>query len=325
MNIEQLRYFIQIADSGNLSKAAQKLNISQPALSKYLNNLEKTMDTEFFVSQKRTLTLTATGRLYYDMANRILRVQSQTFQTIDTLLNKNQTHIKIGVSPHRGSSMLGKVYSKFIQKHPDVVLDIIECYQKDGYALLENGEIDLLAGANKHTISNTLNKVVMCSEEVVLCVPTHHVLSKLSKYKNNTFSSINPTLFIDDPWVLLDNNTSLHELSEEIFKYYKITPSIVFTNKSINIINSILNQGNGIGFTFRGYCDLEQNECVYFSLEDKKFVYRTIFYNKNRKLTNAEKYLIALLIDIDKDSKNLIQTRNKEANDIYSAFINDEY
>lgn len=320
MNIDQLRYFIQIANSGNLSKASEKLNISQPALSKYLANLDESMNMQLFVSEKRKMVLTPVGKIYYDMALRIINVQNQTTQTVNMILNREVETIRVGASPHRGSQLIGKIFSKFSQKYPDVLLEMNECYQEEGLKYLQNNEIDLLLGTTDNFNNNTVNKVVMYSEEVFLSVPIYHPLASKSKYKNGKFASISPALFINDPWAVVQKGATLHRISEQVFNECKMSPSIVFQNKNFMVVNAILNQGGGVGLMLETYINLEQNDTVYFSLENKKYIYVTAFYNKDRNLTDAEKYLLGLIIETDKNTSTLTASRNEEASEIYNRF-----
>lgn len=323
MNIDQLKYFVEIANLGNLSNAAKKLNISQPALSKYITNLEETAKAEFFVKEKRNIVLTPAGKLYYDMATRIIKVQNQTTQTIETMLNKCTQTIRIGGSPHRGSQLVGKVYSKFIEKYPNVVIDVHEGYQMDNLILLKNNEIDLIFGSTDSLDSDEYNKLILYKDEVVLAIPSHHPLATNYKYENGEYTDIDPVLFNNDPWIVMDRGTVLNKVTETVFKEKNMSPSIIYSNKNITVINSMLNQGGGIGFTIMAYTDNTQNDIVYFSLSPKKYMYTSVFYNKGKILTDAEKFIIGLIIDADNKNPKLIANRNKEADKIYQNYLKD--
>ena len=80
MNTKQLHYILAIAEEGGLTAAAEKLHITQPALSKYLAELEKELGTELFFQHKKRYYPTAAGKIYLDAASRIIAVKEQTDQ-----------------------------------------------------------------------------------------------------------------------------------------------------------------------------------------------------------------------------------------------------
>ncbi len=324
MNLEQLEYFIEIANCGNLSKSAEKLGVSQPALSKYLANLEEAMQVKFFISEKRMLKLTTPGKIYYDMAVRVVNANKKTQQMIDRVLDRSVETIRVGASPHRGSQLIGRVYTKFIEKYPHVSVDITECYLTEGLKLLEENKIDLLIGTTDTMYSSKTKKIIMYSEEVVLTVPIYHPLAELAKSDLSELTPIDPSEFINDPWIIMERGATLYKVTEKLFKEYKISPTVVFKNKSIHVLNSFLKEGSCVGLLPKSYVDFAQNNCVYFTLEPKKYVYLSVYYGENRVLTEAEKYFLALIMDADKDAPSLNHDRNQEAEEIYSEFLQEK-
>ena len=71
MDLRTLRYFVMVAEELNITKAAEKLHMSQPPLSAQIKGLEKELDTELFIRGSRQLTLTETGQLLYRRAKNV--------------------------------------------------------------------------------------------------------------------------------------------------------------------------------------------------------------------------------------------------------------
>lgn len=319
MNLDQIKYFVQIVNSGNLSSASKKLGVSQPALSKYVINLEKTLNSNLFILDKKKLQLTPSGKLFYDMCIRIINIQNNTNQSIDLILNRTEI-IKVGASPYRGSKIFAEIYSQFDKKYPNIILDLIECYNNEGIEKLQNNEIDILLGTT-HTANNTdFNKIIFCIEDVLLCVPSFHPLASLSKYENGEFSSINPSLFSQEKWIVLEEGSTLRSITENIFLDYKFSPKIAFSSKNINVVTTMLKNGIGVGFTLKNFADLNQKDVVYFSIDKKHQCFICVSYNFNHFLTDAEKYLIGLVMENDIKKNNYKLHRNIEAEELYSKF-----
>ncbi len=78
MDIKSLRYFITVAEELNITKAAEKLNLSQPPLSIQIRNLEAELDTVLFIRGKRNLELTESGRLLYRRAKESISLTSKS-------------------------------------------------------------------------------------------------------------------------------------------------------------------------------------------------------------------------------------------------------
>src|SRR4051812_41310213 len=78
MEFRHLRYFVSVAEEGNFSRAAGKMNIAQPSLAQQIGNLEKELGFSLFNRSKRQLQLTPAGQLYLEWAYRILTQVEQT-------------------------------------------------------------------------------------------------------------------------------------------------------------------------------------------------------------------------------------------------------
>mgnify|MGYP002240044100 CR=1 FL=1 len=118
MNTRQLTYVLSIAETGNLSAAAKELGVSQPALSKYLAELEDELGTELFLRYKKQLYPTAAGKIYLEAATRIIGVKEQTYQIISELSNGYQKTLHIGVTPLRGSIAIAQIFNQFHRQLP---------------------------------------------------------------------------------------------------------------------------------------------------------------------------------------------------------------
>ena len=82
MNLKQLPYFIAIAETGSLSAAARQAEVSQPAISGYLQDLERELGTPLFVRSHRRMVPTEAGTVYLDMARQVLDLQARTHTMI---------------------------------------------------------------------------------------------------------------------------------------------------------------------------------------------------------------------------------------------------
>lgn len=140
MKLEQLPYILEIASCQNLSGAAQKLGISQPALSKYLSNLEGELGMELFRRYRKKLYPTPAGFLYLDMARRMQEIQEKTLSSMNLLHTAQTEYLSIGISPHRGAAEIAKLYPLFIHQFPQIRLSIQEGYTNQLREYLKTGK-----------------------------------------------------------------------------------------------------------------------------------------------------------------------------------------
>lgn len=122
MDVKHLQYIVTIADEGNITKAAEKLFISQSSLSYYLTTLEKQLGTPLFLRQRHGVTITPAGEKYVRACREIIAIRSRLYSEIARL--KEAERITIGSSSVWGSRFLAENLPKFEEKHPTVRFEV---------------------------------------------------------------------------------------------------------------------------------------------------------------------------------------------------------
>ncbi len=112
INLRQLRYFVRIAEVGNITRAAEQLNVAQPALGLQIRQLEQDLRTELLLRHSRGVVLTEAGRLLLDRARRILQDVDDTRRDIQAMTGSDQEMLSLGLTP-----------SIMLQIGPDLLLD----------------------------------------------------------------------------------------------------------------------------------------------------------------------------------------------------------
>ena len=116
MTTRQFYYLTVIADLGNLSAAAQKLQISQPALSKFLTEYEASLGFQIFLRYHRHLAPTSVGRCVIEYAHKIVSEQNRLSQSLRTIINRDHACIRLGTTPNRGSVIYSRIYQTFMDR-----------------------------------------------------------------------------------------------------------------------------------------------------------------------------------------------------------------
>ena len=126
MDIRQLKYFVQIADSGNYSLASQKLFVSQPALSKTIKSMEEELGFEFFYTYQRRQHLTDAGQAFYDKAVHLIKEYNSLMDTAYDESGINKGHLNIGLSAAAGPALFGHISPRFAAMYPLIEYSITE-------------------------------------------------------------------------------------------------------------------------------------------------------------------------------------------------------
>ena len=184
MEHREMEYVIVIAQEKNLSKAAERLFISQPALSRFLTKLENELGTPLFERKNRQYLPTYAGELYLDTARQILRLQQQFDARLKSLLQTNRGVMSMGITPGRGHTILPLVLPAFQAQFPDYELQVyeedvetLERYLLDGtievafFTMLEQARL-----AEKRYVCELLSQ-----EELVICTPRQGNYELLAK------------------------------------------------------------------------------------------------------------------------------------------------
>ena len=143
MDIKQLRYFLEIARTGGYSRAAEKLAVSQPALSVSIRKLEEELGVKLFYTFDRQQRLTDEGERLLAGARRLLDVYRETVESVAEAGRGAAGSFTLGLSPLFGSCFFGDLIPTFAREYPNIQIHMIE----DGANRIDDGiaggEVDL--------------------------------------------------------------------------------------------------------------------------------------------------------------------------------------
>ena len=134
-----IEIFVAVAKEENITKASEKLNISQPAVTKQIKNLEKQLSLKLFDRKSKGLSLTAEGKELYEK----LKSPIEELNRVDGQVNREKI-INIGTHNHMGSCIFGDVINKYCLKYPNVKLNLICEETAEMMKKLKNEELDIV-------------------------------------------------------------------------------------------------------------------------------------------------------------------------------------
>lgn len=144
MDLKQLRYFVAVAEEGTISAAAKKLFMSQPPLSTQMKLLEQEFGCPLFERGQKHIRLTETGKLLYNRAQNMLKMETSLRQDIEACSRMEKDTIRLGVVSSVICTQAGEWISGFISENRGVRFEITEA---NTYSLLEKLRADIIHAA----------------------------------------------------------------------------------------------------------------------------------------------------------------------------------
>ena len=142
-NLSSYRIFYTVANTGNISKAAKELYISQPAISKSIQKLEESVGCKLFSRSSRGVVLTDEGKLLYEHVSEAFETLTMGEEKLKRSIELGVGHLKIGVSSTLCKYLLLPYLKEFIRQNPHISISISCQATNDTLKLLEDNKIDI--------------------------------------------------------------------------------------------------------------------------------------------------------------------------------------
>lgn len=155
MDIQELRYFVTVARLGSFSKAATKLHVAQPTLSRQVRKIECELNATLFYRHGRGATLTETGQELYEASSQVLQQLDDVKSRIMTRSNRVTGLVQFGVPQSIGATIGASLAKQFQKKCPDARLHILEAFSGHLREWIEAGTIDLAILNDMRRAQNT--------------------------------------------------------------------------------------------------------------------------------------------------------------------------
>lgn len=177
MDLRQLKYFVQIAESGNFSRAAEVLRIAQPSLSQQIKQLEEELGVQLLVRHARGVTVTDQGQQFCDHARRILEEVDHAKENVrsETLAPSGRVSVGLPTSACRGLSL--PLFDVMAKRLPNVTLHLVEAMTGYLDELIQAGRLDV-ALLYDHKAFEHVAWTEMMTEDLMLFVAKDNPLGK---------------------------------------------------------------------------------------------------------------------------------------------------
>lgn len=290
MDLRQIEYILAIAEEKNITKAAEKLYITQSALNQFLLKLEHELHTPLFHRLHGELAPTEAGIIYIQYGEKIMALKKEAYSRINDLTKCVSGQIRIGLTVERSGDLIIKVLPQFKQKYPTVVIDPVESNVISLVPLITHQSLDIAILTIAERLWKGLEYEHIINEELILAAPLHHPLTQQYKEK--------PVIHLEDfqdiPFVLMNKSSTQRPLIDKIFAAHKIIPHIfIETATNATRLNLVRN-----GFAFSIIPEahaIKDDKIKYFYIADHPTLEIVLAYKKGFYLNKACKYMIHLI------------------------------
>ena len=239
MNTNNYEYMLAIAREGTILKAAEKLNISQSALSQALAKEEKEAGGLLFERTRgKKVTATPLGELYLRTAESMLRIKNETYEGIERLMHDTSRTIRIAICNQAYSSFSDRILTALKEKFPDINIYFYRSDSSQSLQLLKNGSVDLSILAARQVRDSVIESAVLYHEHLVLAVSPGYTIS-------DDIPLIKQLKAI--PFIYYAKDTFLEPLIPEELSIDRLKPPAVYKSPNAEEVLRLVENGYGAG------------------------------------------------------------------------------
>ena len=246
MQLRECEYILAIVQEGNMGKAAQRLYVSQPTLSKMLAKLEENIGMPLFERQSTGMVPTAAGTAYIEGARRMIELNAQWEQEINAA-SGNHPFLDIGIPMVRLDVVVYYVLPRLARRFPGLQTHSSHTPQSKLVVDLINNKCALGLGIIKEKYSHILNNVIVGEEEYVLVVPKGHPLERKARPKAGCrYPHVEVSQLKDTPFVISRPDAYSARVTQRFFSDNDITPPIAMRMQNTGNIMKAVAGGAGV-------------------------------------------------------------------------------
>ncbi len=282
MKISQLRYFQTVCRCGSITKAAEEMYVSQPAISFCIKELEEEFGIKLFHRRNNRLQLTVEGTFFLDKVNYIIQsVDALSSQMKD--MGNNRNHIKIAVPAMLSTFLLPMIFSDYSEKFPNVEIEMLETGSTHVRKLVDSNSVDLGITIEDSDVDDSYNVLPLVSTELMFCVSKDHPLANREKL---TFREL-----ADEKIILFKADSYQNILIKKAFADIGADPRIMLYTSQLYTIRKFLSAGNVGAFLYRQVAELGA-DLVCIPVEDGIKQEAVLIWNKHGTLySDSENFI----------------------------------
>lgn len=282
MDIRQLKYFLAIAEEGNITRAAERLHIAQPPLSHQLKLLEYELGVKLIDRSTRRIQLTDTGEKLRYRAEQMLNLMETTVRELKDINEGVQGTLLIGTVPSSGATLLPERIHSFHEKYPGIDFQI---WDGDTYRIMEllnSGTIEI--GIIRTPFNSKIYESIYLPKEPM-------VTASSNSYSYNKQGSVEIAELVDTPLVI---DRRFENVIVDAFEKEGVKPKIICRGDDVRSILLWASTGIGVAIVPKAATGLIPNSNLNYRKINLTSVetQTAIIWMKNRYLSSAARHFL---------------------------------
>jgi LysR family nitrogen assimilation transcriptional regulator len=237
MDLRRLRTFVAIAELGTVSRAALRLHISQPALSRRIKDLEQEFGLRLFDRVGRRVMLTAIGEQLLEDCRTVLGQVDSLGARVDLLRRGSGGVLRVAAPPQTIESVLSRFLPRYTQRFPDVRVRLTEALGHEQLVLLEQGEVHLGIRHDQGSDRRFESRALSMDEVLAACAPSLQL---------GGAGMIDIGSLVRYPLLLLDSGYSVRKMFDAACRLAEIEPKILVESRAPHTLLALAEDGHGV-------------------------------------------------------------------------------
>lgn len=243
MDIQRLRYFLEVARQKSFSRAAEICRVSQPSLSQQVKKLEQEVRGPLFLRNRSGVALSPLGEEFLHYAQAVMASVASAEEFIAESSSQSRRTIRFGAIPTIAPYLVPRIFAALRKREPGVRLELLEARTEAVTAALSEGSIDVALVSPPTEIDAQCDALTLLRDELTLTLPRAHRLARATR--------ITPADLAEEPILLLEDSHCLSRQTAAFCARVGLTPDVSIRGSQIETILRLVETGLGIAFTPR--------------------------------------------------------------------------
>jgi DNA-binding transcriptional LysR family regulator len=262
MELRHLRYFVAVAEERNFTRAAERLHIAQPPLSRQMQQLEETLGVELIEKGSRPLRLTEAGQFFLAHAKPLLD-QVRDLKTMTQRVGKLERTLSVGFVASTLYGLLPDIIRRYCERHPEVDVTLHEMTTVEQLKALKEGRIDVGFGRLKSEDAS-IRRILLREERMIVALSPGHRLAERE-------GGVRLMELVNEPLLVYPKapRPSFADQVLAAFNEANLTPDHVTEVRELQIAMGLVAAGQGISIVPESVQGMQHRNVMYRKLEDK--------------------------------------------------------
>lgn len=278
--------FLTIIESGSFSKAAERLYMTQPAVSQYIKQLETEIGVALFDRSTKRLHLTGAGRIVERYVRQLADMHVEMEQAIHDYLHEVKGPLRIGASYSFGEYVLPNIVASFLHEYTEVTpkIDIHNTYEIANAVAAQHIDIGIVEGHIQHP-QLRLQKIAQDEMVVVAYRPDINIA--------------------DATWIVRERGSGTRDAMDAFLKKFQLQPKLMYEYGSTQLIKGTVMAGIGISYLSKWTVQRELEEGRLYTFNDEQYKMVRDFYCIQRKEVVRSKVFEAFIDHLHRCCSNM--------------------